>query len=71
MKKVLLFLFVFICFFNVLKAQESKASKQISTFTMDAPQLKTTKIIWLYLPKNYTTSNKKYPVIMQRKSKNK
>ena len=44
-------------------SQESKASKQITTFAIDAPQLKTTKIIWLYLPKNYATSNKKYPVM--------
>jgi len=44
-------------------AQESTASAQISTFTIEAPQQHTSKKIWVYLPKNYTTSAKKYPVI--------
>lgn len=42
---------------------QSTASKQVSTFTMEAPQLNTTKKIWLYLPKNYESTKKKYPVI--------
>jgi predicted alpha/beta superfamily hydrolase len=63
MKKAILLWIVILYYSNVLNAQESTASKQISTFSIDAPQLKTTKIIWLYLPKNYATSNKKYPVM--------
>lgn len=41
----------------------STATKQVSTFTIEAPQLHTSKKIWMYLPKNYKSSQKKYPVI--------
>jgi predicted alpha/beta superfamily hydrolase len=51
-------------------AQESTASKQVSTFTIEAPQLKTNREIWLYLPKNYETSTKKYPVIYMHDAQN-
>jgi predicted alpha/beta superfamily hydrolase len=51
-------------------AQESTASKQVSAFTIEAPQLKTSRKIWLYLPKNYETSTKKYPVIYMHDAQN-
>lgn len=51
-------------------AQNSTASSQVSTFLIEAPQLKTTKKIWLYLPKNYSTSTKKYPVIYMHDGQN-
>ena len=51
-------------------AQESTASAQISTFELEAPQLKTTKKIWVYLPKSYKTSEKKYPVIYMHDAQN-
>jgi predicted alpha/beta superfamily hydrolase len=51
-------------------AQQSTASKQVSTFTIEAPQLHTSKKIWVYLPKNYTTSTKKYPVIYMHDAQN-
>lgn len=51
-------------------AQESTASKQVSTFTIDAPQLHTSKKIWVYLPKNYEASAKKYPVIYMHDAQN-
>lgn len=57
-------------FFIALNAQESTASKQVSTFTIEAPQLKTSKKIWIYLPKNYTYSRKKYPVIYMHDAQN-
>jgi predicted alpha/beta superfamily hydrolase len=50
--------------------QESTASKQVSTFTMESPQLHSSKKIWLYLPKNYSTSTKKYPVIYMHDAQN-
>jgi len=53
-----------------LTAQESTASKQVSTFTIDAPQLNTTKKIWVYLPKSYFLSDKKYPVIYMHDAQN-
>jgi len=51
-------------------AQVSTASQQVSSFKIEAPQLKTTKTIWVYLPKNYNNSNKKYPVIYMHDGQN-
>lgn len=68
MKHFLSILILFI--FWVTNAQQSTASKQVSTFTIDAPQLKTTKKIWVYLPKNYTISTKKYPVVYMHDAQN-
>ncbi len=60
----------FLFFFGTASAQESTASKQVSTFTMEVPQLKTTRKIWLYLPIGYETSAKKYPVIYMHDAQN-
>lgn len=65
-----LFTTLLLCLFLHLNAQESTASPQVSTFEIEAPQLKTTKKIWVYLPKNYKTSNKKYPVIYMHDAQN-
>ena len=55
---------VALLFFIVLNSfSQSTATKQVSTFEIEAPQLNTTKKIWLYLPKNYESTSKKYPVI--------
>jgi len=51
-------------------AQQSTASNQVSTFTIDAPQLNSSKKIWVYLPKKYTLSTKKYPVIYMHDAQN-
>lgn len=53
-----------------LNAQESMLSKNVSNFMIDAPQLNTKKRIWLYLPEDYKTSNKKYPVIYMHDAQN-
>jgi predicted alpha/beta superfamily hydrolase len=50
--------------------QQSTASNQVSTFNIEAPQLKTTKKIWMYLPKNYDSTHKKYPVIYMHDAQN-
>ena len=68
MKHFLSILLLFI--FWDITAQQSTASKQVSTFTIGAPQLKTSKKIWVYFPKNYTTSTKKYPVIYMHDAQN-
>ncbi|WP_309640847.1 alpha/beta hydrolase-fold protein [Flavobacterium sp.] len=68
MKSIASFLFLFA--FYCTQAQESTASKQVSTFTIEAPQLQSSKKIWLYLPKNYDTSTKKYPVIYMHDAQN-
>jgi predicted alpha/beta superfamily hydrolase len=57
-------------FFSKTTAQESTVSKQVSTFTIEAPQLKASRKIWLYLPKNYETTTKKYPVIYMHDAQN-
>jgi predicted alpha/beta superfamily hydrolase len=68
-KKIIL---VFLLIFSnaIINAQQSTASKQVSTFTIDAPQLEGKKKIWLYLPINYETSTKKYPVIYMHDAQN-
>lgn len=66
----LFFLLPIFLFLNKTSAQESTASKQVSTFTIEAPQLKANRKIWLYLPKNYETSTKKYPVIYMHDAQN-
>ncbi|WP_047547171.1 alpha/beta hydrolase [Psychroserpens sp. Hel_I_66] len=55
----LLFLTVALYFSNA----QSTASKNVNTFTIEAPQLKTTKTIWVYTPNNYSNSKSSYPVI--------
>ena len=68
--KFILSLLFGIVFLNS-NAQQSTASAQVSSFTIDAPQLETTKKIWLYLPKDYTKNTKnKYPVIYMHDGQN-
>lgn len=63
----LIFFWLLICF--KINAQ-STASKQVTTFTIAAPQLDTLKTIWVYLPKNYENSEKAYPVIYMHDAQN-
>jgi alpha-glucosidase len=67
-KKILMLLVLLLV--NNAEAQTNTASKQVSTFTINAPQLQTTKKIWLYLPKSYAASNKKYSVIYMHDAQN-
>lgn len=55
---------------SVTSAQESTASKNVSTFTIEAPQLKASKKIWIYLPKDYSATAKKYSVIYMHDAQN-
>jgi predicted alpha/beta superfamily hydrolase len=61
-----------LCFFTLISinAQESTTSKNVSTFTIESPQLQTTKKIWVYLPENYTASDKKYTVVYMHDAQN-
>ncbi|HLA56102.1 MAG TPA: alpha/beta hydrolase-fold protein [Flavobacterium sp.] len=59
-----------IFFISAFANAQSTASKQVSTFMIDAPQLGGQKKIWMYLPKNYTTSTKKYPVLYMHDAQN-
>lgn len=69
---ILKFIFIFsvVLLFQCAIAQEHTASVRVSTFTIDAPQLNVQKKIWLYLPKDYSASNKKYPVIYMHDAQN-
>lgn len=49
---------------------QTTASKNVSTFTISAPQLQTQKKIWVYLPEGYANSRKKYPVIYMHDAQN-
>ncbi|MFH6994650.1 alpha/beta hydrolase [Flavobacterium sp. FlaQc-48] len=64
------FFFILLCITAVGIAQESTAAKNVSVFTIEAPQLKTTKKIWIYLPKDYSASAKKYSVIYMHDAQN-
>ncbi|UTN06434.1 alpha/beta hydrolase [Flavobacterium bizetiae] len=64
------FFFIMLWITSVTSAQESTASKSVSTFTIEAPQLKTTKKIWIYLPKDYSATAKKYSVIYMHDAQN-
>jgi len=68
LKSILTF-FLFLIF-TIGIAQQNTASEQVSTFTIDAPQLKSSKKIWLYLPKSYASSTKRYPVIYMHDAQN-
>jgi len=68
MKRI--FLAVLLLFALIGKAQ-STASKNVSTFTIEAPQLHTSKKIWIYLPENYSKNiQKKYSVIYMHDAQN-
>lgn len=68
MKRI--FLAVLLLFTLIGKAQ-STASKNVSTFTIEAPQLNTSKKIWIYLPNNYSKDlQKKYSVIYMHDAQN-
>ncbi|UQD57537.1 alpha/beta hydrolase [Flavobacterium sp. K5-23] len=68
-KKLLPVLTLFF-FLSHTTAQESTASKNVSNFTIESPQLKTAKKIWVYLPKKYSDSQKKYSVIYMHDAQN-
>lgn len=69
MKKI--FLAILLLFAFIVNSQESTASKNVSTFNLESPQLKTTKKIWLYLPEDYSASAKKrYSVIYMHDAQN-
>ena len=70
MRFLLIIIFIVFSVINVFAQQQSTASKQVSAFHLKAPQLSTIKKIWIYLPKNYATSTKKFPVIYMHDAQN-
>lgn len=63
-----IFLITFIMF--GAKAQEVYVSKNVSSFTLHLPQLGKDKKIWVYLPHDYASSKKSYPVIYMHDGQN-
>lgn len=63
---------IFFTVFTVLAAtaQETYVSKNVSSVTLHSPQLGKDKKIWLYLPDNYSSSKKSYPVIYMHDGQN-
>ena len=61
------FRFLFFLSFTFLWSQEKKSTAtenvKIISENFDVPQLKTTRRIWIYLPKDYETSHQKYEVM--------
>ena len=49
---------------------QNTASKQVSTFVIEAPQLNTYKNIWVYLPKSSKNLKKAYPVVYMHDAQN-
>ena len=62
-------LFLYPLFF-LLTFPFCNAQKNVSTFVIEAPQLQSTKKIWLYLPENYNATTKKYPVLYLHDAQN-
>lgn len=50
--------------------QDSDFPKNVSTFTINAPQLQTEKKIWVYLPEDYNSTTEKYPVLYMQDGQN-
>jgi predicted alpha/beta superfamily hydrolase len=63
-------LFFFLTFHTLVCSQNNIDLKTVNTTTLHSPQLKTDKKIWIYLPKNYRTTSKKYPVIYLQDAQN-
>ena len=62
---------LFFLLFPVLAtAQNNTDYKSVTNTTLHSPQLKTDRKIWIYLPKNYRTTSKKYPVIYLQDAQN-
>ena len=61
---------IFICIVSFRISAQSTASQQVVTFEIEAPQLDTTKKIWVYLPKSYEKSKKAYSVIYMHDAQN-
>lgn len=62
-----LIMLLFVCYLN---AQQQTHTNQVTTFELSAPELQTTKKIWVYLPKNYQTTKKKFSVLYMHDAQN-
>ena len=72
MKNLFRFLFILSCTFLWSQERKSTATENVKIISenFDVPQLKTTRRIWIYLPKDYETSRKKYSVMYLQDAQN-
>lgn len=49
---------------------QNTASRNVSTFIIESPQLNVNKTIWVYLPSNYVNSQQSYPVLYLQDAQN-
>lgn len=68
--KLQVFYIILLISFSHQTHSQSTASKQVSTFVIEAPQLNTYKNIWVYLPKSYKNPKTAYPVIYMHDAQN-
>ncbi|WP_291116931.1 alpha/beta hydrolase [Flavobacterium sp. UBA6135] len=68
MKVIFSLIIVFVLL--VLFSQKVFGQKRYTTFDIEAPQLKVTKKIWVYLPLGYEKSSESYPVIYMHDAQN-
>lgn len=55
---------------SLFGSAQSTASRNVSTFTMESPQLDTIRKIWVYLPCSYSEGHKNYPVLYLQDAQN-
>lgn len=67
--KFFLIILVFLSFFEIF-AQDKGFNNSVSTFEIYSKELLITKKIWVYLPKNYSISKKKFPVLYMHDGQN-
>ena len=66
MRQLLLLVFLI----PVCVSAQSTASKNVRRVTINAPQLKAERELFIYLPQDYETSTKKYPVVYMPDAQN-
>ena len=72
MKKSFALLLFFCAIFTLAQERKHTATENVKIISekFEIPQLKTTRRIWIYLPKDYETSHKKYEVMYLQDAQN-
>ena len=72
MKKSFALLLFFCAIFTLAQERKHTATENVKIISekFEIPQLKTTRRIWIYLPKDYETSHKKYDVMYLQDAQN-
>ena len=72
MKKSFALLLFFCAIFTMAQERKHTATENVKIISekFEIPQLKTTRRIWIYLPKDYETSHKKYDVMYLQDAQN-